>query len=203
MSIQFNSLPVIPLRITSKFGPRNTGIKGASTYHKGIDLGRNKALAETQICAVADGVVASNYWNKYRGWVIIIQHNGFLTLYQHLKAQSVLKVGITVKSGQQLGIMGNSSDKSVLSVAVHLHMELIVGGKQVDPEPYLKNIKEDEEVEVKPIKIEINGAPAQIPSINYLGREYMQVRALADADKGDKLEVKYDAERNVVVISSK
>ncbi len=140
--IQFNSLPIDgPLRITSKFGPRNTGIKGASTYHKGIDLGRDKSKSETNILSVAAGIVVRNYWNKYRGWVIIIRHNGFQTLYQHLKAKSSLAVGTKVKAGTILGVMGNSSDKSVLRVAVHLHFELIVDETRIDPQPYLENIQ--------------------------------------------------------------
>ncbi len=140
--IQFNSLPVDgPLRITSKFGPRNTGIKGASTYHKGIDLGRDWTKTETKILAIAKGKVTSNYWNRYRGWVIVIQHDGFLTLYQHLKRRSSLAVGTPVKAAAVLGVMGNSSDRSVLSVAVHLHFELIVRGVSIDPQPYLENIQ--------------------------------------------------------------
>ena len=139
--IQFNSLPVdAPLRITSKFGPRNTGIEGASTFHKGIDLGRDKTKPETNVLAVASGIVFGNYWNKYRGWVVVIQHNGFKTLYQHLKAKSTLAEGTYVKCGQVLGVMGNSSDKSVLNTAVHLHFELIENGQNIDPEKYLKNI---------------------------------------------------------------
>jgi murein DD-endopeptidase MepM/ murein hydrolase activator NlpD len=142
-------LPVEPLRITSKFGPRNTGIKGASKDHKGIDLGRDKTKSTTNILSVAAGTVASNYWNKYRGWVIVIQHNGFRTLYQHLKAQSSLAVGSTIKSGTIIGIMGASSDTSVLKVSEHLHFELIVNGKNEDPQPYLEScIKSNKEVKI-------------------------------------------------------
>lgn len=60
MELVFNSLPVIPLRVTSPFGKRDTGIKNATTYHKGVDLGRNKSLNETPILAVADGTVIKN-----------------------------------------------------------------------------------------------------------------------------------------------
>lgn len=154
----FNHLPVTPLRVTSKFGPRNTGIKGASTYHKGIDLGRDFSKAETEIMSVADGAVFNNYWNNYRGWVVIIDHGGFKTLYQHLKAKSGLKKGEKVKAGQYIGRMGNSSNKTKLSVVTHLHFELIVDGMQIDPLPYLKNISnkrvEEEEEEMRYNKVE-------------------------------------------------
>ncbi len=139
LNIQFNSLPVIPLRITSKYGPRNIGLKGASTFHRGIDLGRDFSKTETVILAVADGVIANNYWNNTRGWVVIIDHGNFKTLYQHLKKQSLLRKGAKVVDGQIIGLMG-ASTKTIKGMAMHLHMELIVGSKQINPEPYLRNI---------------------------------------------------------------
>lgn len=157
-------MPVEPLRITSKFGPRNTGIKGASTFHKGIDLGRDFSKPETAILSVADGTVIKNYWNDYRGWVVVIQHDGFQTLYQHLKAQSTLTEGLKVKAGQCVGVMGNSSNKAKLDVTTHLHFELIVNGKQVDPVPYLQNIKEEDmtrEETLALIKEVLNGTNAE------------------------------------------
>lgn len=143
--MRFRSLPIDgPLRITSRFGPRNTGIKGASTYHQGIDLGRDFSKLQTTILAVHSGTVSANYWNKYRGWVVVIQHNGvWSTLYQHLAAKSPVGVGKTVKAGETIGIMGNSSDKAVLQVAVHLHFELRKNGTPINPESYLKNIQEE------------------------------------------------------------
>lgn len=152
MAIIFNSLPVIPLRVTSKFGPRNTGIAGASTYHKGIDLGRNFAEAKTPILSVAPGTVTQNYWNDYRGWVVVIDHGEFKTLYQHLDGQGI-KQGSVVTAGDRIGIMGNSSNPKKLKVAMHLHFELHYRDKILDPEPYLKNIvplvNEEEEEEMK------------------------------------------------------
>jgi len=139
VKIQFNSLPVTPLRITSKFGRRNTGLKGASTYHRGIDLGRDFFKPETEILSVADGTISNNYWNNTRGWVVIIDHGNFKTLYQHLKTKSSLRVGEKVQAGQQIGLMG-ASTKTIKGMAMHLHMELIVGGTSIDPESYLKNI---------------------------------------------------------------
>lgn len=140
--MEFNSLPVKPLRITSKFGPRNTGIKGASTNHKGIDLGGNKNLNETPILCVAPGHVKKNYWNNVRGWVVIVQHGEYSTLYQHLKTKSPIPIGAEVVAGQQIGIMGNSS--ATLTIGTHLHFELWHNGVPIDPEPFLRNIKEDE-----------------------------------------------------------
>ena len=143
--MRFRSLPIDgPLRITSRFGPRNTGIKGASTYHQGIDLGRDFSKLQTTILAVHSGTISANYWNKYRGWVVVIQHNDvWSTLYQHLAEKSLRGVGQTVKAGETIGVMGNSSDKAVLQVAVHLHFELRKNGTPINPERYLKNIQKE------------------------------------------------------------
>lgn len=154
MQVQFNHLPVEPLRITSKYGKRNTGIQGASTFHKGIDLGRDFSKHESPILSVTAGTVTNNYWDNTRGWVVIIDHGEFKTLYQHLKAQSPISKGRTVMAGQAIGIMG-ASTKTIKNMAIHLHMELIVGGKQIDPLPYLKNIVsiEEEETEMRYNKV--------------------------------------------------
>lgn len=129
-----------PLRVTSKYGPRNTGIKGASTFHMGIDLGRDFSKPQTHVLAVGNGTVANNYWNNTRGWVVIIDHGNFKTLYQHLKYKSSIFKGSEIKSGQPIGVMGASTN-TIKGMSMHLHMELIVGGLQIDPLPYLKNIK--------------------------------------------------------------
>ena len=70
MNVEFNSLPVsAPLRITSKYGKRSTGITNASTFHKGVDLGRDWSKNETEVLAGKDGTVAANYWSNYRGTI--------------------------------------------------------------------------------------------------------------------------------------
>lgn len=172
----FNSLPVnAPLRVTSKYGKRNTGIQGASTFHKGVDLGRDFSKPTTEILSVSSGSVKSNYWNDYRGWVVIVDHGeGIETLYQHLAEQSPLLVGTRVAAGQVLGAMGNSSNPSKLKTATHLHFELRVNGECINPLPYLENIVPDEvesmtkaELEVlidEKIVAALNGNGAKAPS---------------------------------------
>lgn len=148
--VEFRHLPVVPMRITSPYGKRNTGIKGASKFHKGVDLGRDFSKSETTIHSVADGKVVKNYWNDYRGWVVVVEHNGFATLYQHLKEKTTLQVGKTVKSGDVVGIMGDSSNKSKLNIAMHLHFELHINGQPVDPMPYLEGVREMKKHWVEP-----------------------------------------------------
>ncbi len=165
--IVFNSLPVTPLRITSRFGLRNTGISGASTYHKGIDLGRDFSKTDTPVCSVADGVIEKNTWNDVRGWLVVVNHGAFHTLYQHLKLKSPLSIGKHVTAGQQIGLMG-ASTKTIKGMAMHLHMELLIEGASVDPEPYLKNIvkkvEDLTESEVKAIVREVLAESREQPS---------------------------------------
>ncbi len=137
--LRFEALPVDgPLRITSPYGRRKSPVAGASTFHKGIDIGRNLQKSETKILAVAGGVVSKNYWHDIRGWVVVIRHDDrWASLYQHLKSQSPLTVGARVSAGQVIGIMG-ASTKKLSGMGVHLHMELHDYGTPVDFEAALK-----------------------------------------------------------------
>lgn len=148
----FDCLPVEPLRITSPYGDRKTDIPGATKWHAGVDLGRNRALYSGgsdggPIHSVLPGKVINSYWNNARGWVIIVDHgvvNGHSvkTLYQHMKAQGLAK-GSNAASKQAIGTMGATG----VGAQLHLHFELIIDGKNVDPEPYLRNLKKKEEEE--------------------------------------------------------
>lgn len=152
--MQLQHLPYTPLRITSGFGPRNTGIAGASTDHKGVDIGTDKSKPNTgtdggSVTAVLQGVVVENYFNKLRGWVILIDHgtiNGknVKSLYQHLRQAGTAK-GTKVKAGDRIGTMGNTG----VGAQLHLHFEIRINNVPVDPVPYLKNIKEEITVEEK------------------------------------------------------
>ena len=66
--MKFNYNPVEPIRITSRFGKRNTGIDRASTNHKGIDLGRNLNKVKTPLVLTNEAKLITNAWNDYRGW---------------------------------------------------------------------------------------------------------------------------------------
>jgi hypothetical protein len=153
--IVFDCAPVEPVRITSRYGPRNTGLTGASTYHKGIDMGINKTLSETPVLAVRDGTVSKNYWDNTRGWALTydcMSDDGerFRVLVQHLREQSRLKIGQTIAAGQKIGFMG-ASTKTIKNMAVHLHMELqiLVSGvwTPIDFLHQLEHIGEDEMTE--------------------------------------------------------
>ena len=112
--------------ITSYFGNRVAPKAGASTDHKGIDIGAS--MGESVIAAAA-GKVTTVAYSGVRGYYIVVDHgNGYATLYQHLSRQNV-KVGDMVKAGQQIGAVGETG----ISTAPHLHFEVHVNGIPVDP----------------------------------------------------------------------
>ena len=112
--------------ITSYFGNRTPPKQGASSDHKGIDIG---ATLGAQVIVAAAGKVTTVSYNSARGYFIVVDHGkGYVTLYQHLCRQDV-KVGDMVKAGQQIGAVG----KTGISTAPHLHFEVHENGMPVDP----------------------------------------------------------------------
>lgn len=120
-------------RITSGYGGRNTGIAGASTNHKGIDIG---CSVGSSVVSVLDGKVIFTGYNVYRGYYIMVDHGGgVVTLYQHCKAGSFkASVGDKVKAGQTIVLSGNTG----IGSGPHLHFEVLINGSNVDPQTWLK-----------------------------------------------------------------
>lgn len=114
--------------ISSKFGKRNTGIPGASTYHYGIDIAAGEG---TPIVAYADGTVtvAQTNYTGYGTAVVIDHGNGLSSLYGHLSEYKV-SVGQKVSKGQQIALSGHTG----IGSGPHLHFGIEQNGKFVDPE---------------------------------------------------------------------
>lgn len=118
-------------RITSNYGGRNTGIPGASTNHKGVDIGG--VFYDSKVLAAKAGVViTSAYVSSYGNYVVISHGKGNTTLYAHLSSRKV-KEGDTVTQGQVIGITGSTG----ISSGPHLHYEIVENGVRVDPKQYL------------------------------------------------------------------
>ena len=112
-------------RLTSGFGYR------WGRMHKGTDFA---APHGTPIYSTADGVVIHAGWLSGYGKLVKIQHQfGIETRYAHLSKFRV-KVGQRVSRGQRIGDMGNTGR----STGTHLHYEVRVGGKAVNPMIYIK-----------------------------------------------------------------
>ena len=118
-------------RITSNYGGRNTGIPGASTNHKGVDIG-GVFYSSKVLAAKAGVVITSAYVSSYGNYVVISHGKGNTTLYAHLSSRSV-KEGDTVKQGQVIGVTGSTG----ISSGPHLHYEIVENGVRVDPKTYL------------------------------------------------------------------
>lgn len=122
-------LPGFP-RISSHFGPRTYMYKGKkiSDNHRGIDIA-GAGCHGANIVAVASGtVVTSTHHSSYGNYVIIDHGGGIFTLYAHASKLLVSK-GDVVKQGDVVALVGSTGQ----STASHLHFEVRVDGKAVDP----------------------------------------------------------------------
>ena len=112
-------------RYTSGFGMR------WGRMHNGTDFA---APHGTPIYSTADGVVTHAGWQSGYGRLVKIQHEfGIETRYAHLSRINV-KVGQRVSRGQKIAAMGNTGR----STGTHLHYEVRVGGRPVNPMIYIK-----------------------------------------------------------------
>lgn len=118
-------------RITSPMGSRNTGIPGASTNHKGVDIG-GVGYTTNVLAAKAGVVIISKYSSSYGNYVVISHGKGNTTLYAHMSSRSVSE-GDSVSQGQVIGITGCTG----ISRGAHLHYEIVENGSRVNPLDYL------------------------------------------------------------------
>lgn len=124
--------PISGGRLTSSFGYRKQPKKGASTYHKGVDWG---TPIGTPVHASCGGTVAKAGWGSGYGNVIYINHpDGRQTRYGHLSKIRV-SAGQHVNQGDVIAYSGNTG----VSTGPHLHFEILIGGKQVNPLPIINN----------------------------------------------------------------
>ena len=118
-------------RTGSGFGPRRAPIKGASTFHNGVDIGSPYGV---QIVAALAGTVKFAGYNSSGGNYIEIDHgNGYVTKYLHCSKLLVSK-GDTVMQGQVIGLVGSTG----ISTAPHLHFAVYIDGVAVDPLLYVR-----------------------------------------------------------------
>jgi murein DD-endopeptidase MepM/ murein hydrolase activator NlpD len=121
-------------RFTSGYGQRRDPKTGGRRMHRGVDFA---APLGTPLYATADGVVTKAGWNSGYGRMVSIKHDfGIETRYAHMSKIRV-KVGQKVSRGDRIGDMGSSGR----STGVHLHYEVRVGGKSVNPMIYIKAAK--------------------------------------------------------------
>jgi murein DD-endopeptidase MepM/ murein hydrolase activator NlpD len=116
--------------ITSPFGWRSNPFGGAPEFHQGLDIA---APTGTTVTAAAGGTVIMAQWYGGYGNYILIDHGGgYSTGYGHLSAIYVT-TGQSVQRGQAIGAVGSTGQ----STGPHLHFEVRIAGKPVDPAPRL------------------------------------------------------------------
>lgn len=117
-------------RVTSDYGTRVSPMGGASSNHKGIDIGASGGAA---IVAAADGTVTTASYSSAAGNYVMIDHGGGLyTVYMHASALLV-SPGQTVSAGQTIAQVGSTG----ISTGNHLHFGVSLNGSYVSPWSYL------------------------------------------------------------------
>lgn len=120
------ALPLSSYTVTSDYGYRNTGIEGASTFHKGIDLA---APYGTPIYASAEGKISFAGSSDGYGLLVKIKHDGGVeTRYGHCSTLLVSS-GEYVEKGQVIALVGSTGTSS----GNHVHFEVRINGEPVDP----------------------------------------------------------------------
>jgi len=118
-------------RFTSGYGYRRDPKTGGRRMHSGVDFA---GPVGTPLYATADGVVTHAGWLSGYGRLVKIKHEfGIETRYAHMSKIRV-KVGQRVSRGERIGDMGVSGRVT----GPHLHYEVRVGGKAVNPMIYIK-----------------------------------------------------------------
>ncbi|MFB6356372.1 MAG: M23 family metallopeptidase [bacterium] len=117
--------------MSSPYGMRKDPMGGkGKNFHEGIDIA---AWHGSPVRAPADGKVTFSGWKSGYGQSLTIRHEyGYKTLFGHLSKRLVSK-GQRVKKGTPIGRVGNTGH----STGSHVHYEVQVNGKHINPWPYL------------------------------------------------------------------
>lgn len=120
--------PIAGGQMRSGFGMRRHPVMGYFKMHSGVDWADRVG---TPIVAAGNGVIAKAAWSSGYGRRVEIEHtNGYTTAYSHMSgfARGITE-GVRVRQGQVIGYLGSSG----LSTGPHLHYEVMVNGRFVDP----------------------------------------------------------------------
>jgi len=131
---------------TDRFGPRIHPLYHRRDFHQGLDIAAPRG---TPIIAPADGTVIYAGYSKSRGRTLTIDHGiglyprdgvpakrRFKTRYFHC-SKILVKKGAKVKRGDVIALVGSTG----ISTGNHLHYEVLVDGKNVDPEYFILDAK--------------------------------------------------------------
>lgn len=134
--------------ITSYFGKRNSPTAGASSYHKGLDIG---APEGTILIAAIDGEITYVGFLGGGGYTITLSNNNMKITYCHVSPEFIIQVGQNIKRGEIIGFVGpkyvygvkgntyhdsNGNPTNGATTGCHLHFGVRVDGEYVNPLNY-------------------------------------------------------------------
>lgn len=119
-----------PLRgwITSRFGWRR--FRGKREFHSGVDIANFQGAA---IRSAADGTVEFSGWKAGYGKLVIINHGRGIQSYYGHNSVNLVRIGQFVKKGEVIARVGSTGH----ATGPHIHYEIRVNGKPVNPFKYL------------------------------------------------------------------
>ncbi len=151
-----NHLPLgrpVPGLVTSRFGRRTDPVNGKKGFHSGVDM---RGKRGQDIIATADGVVSRALVNGSYGRFVEINHgNGYTTKFAHMK-KILVKKGDIIRRGQRIGIVGSSGR----STGPHLHYEVCLNKKPINPSKFMRVDKLSQEIIVQ--KLDSQGKKHQV-----------------------------------------
>jgi murein DD-endopeptidase MepM/ murein hydrolase activator NlpD len=113
-------------RLTSYFGRRNLGM-GTSTFHRGLDIA---APTGSTIVAARSGTVTFAGWSTQGyGNLVKIRHAGGAESWYAHASRILVRVGQSVSQGEPIALVGSTG----ISTGPHLHLEIHVSGRAIDP----------------------------------------------------------------------
>ena len=123
--------PLVSYQIGSGFGPRRDPFNGREAFHTGLDL---EAPYRTPVYSTAPGTVAFTGVKEGYGRTVEIDHgNGIVTRFAHLHRILVAR-GQRIGAHFEIGELGSTGR----STGPHLHYEVIVDGRPLDPAKFLE-----------------------------------------------------------------
>ena len=123
--------PMTEHKLNSGFGYRRDPFRKRGAMHTGLDFGgpRNGPVEAT-----APGTVVEAGRSGAYGIMVVIDHGmGIETRYAHL-SRALVRVGTKVELGQTVGLMGRTGR----ATGPHLHYEIRVDGRPLNPKPFLE-----------------------------------------------------------------
>ncbi len=116
--------------VSSPYGKRSFG----DGWHAGIDIVRPGGSSGCTVVAAESGTVTYAGWYNTGGYTVMIDHgNGLSTMYCHMQNSLKVRSGQKVSRGQAIGNIGATG----YVTGPHLHFEVKVNGKNVNPAAYL------------------------------------------------------------------